>query len=144
MSATSRKIPALNHKAAVLASAESLRFRVFIYKPFSLPEILSCVYKELRNPSAGHYDDELTGNQKDVSLITLLRSDQHFDFTKLNARSGGECSCGRLQLVPNSHLWPLEVGYFPAATPRATVTTGGLNQVRVFGVVCASTPSMSD
>ncbi|VDM03840.1 unnamed protein product [Schistocephalus solidus] len=37
----------------------------------------------------------------------------------------------------------LEVGLFPAATPRATVTTGGLNQVRVSGVVCASTPGMS-
>ncbi|VDL92647.1 unnamed protein product [Schistocephalus solidus] len=35
------------------------------------------------------------------------------------------------------------VGYFPAATPRATVTTGGLNQVRASGVVCASTPGMS-
>ncbi|VDL97638.1 unnamed protein product [Schistocephalus solidus] len=38
----------------------------------------------------------------------------------------------------------LEVGFFPAATPQATVTTGGLNQVRVSGVVCASTPDMSD
>uniref|UniRef100_A0A183TND9 Serine/threonine protein kinase n=1 Tax=Schistocephalus solidus TaxID=70667 RepID=A0A183TND9_SCHSO len=47
-------------------------------------------------------------------------------------------------LVPNSHPWLLEVGFFPAATPRATVTTGGLNQVRVFGVVCASTLGMSD
>ncbi|VDL91985.1 unnamed protein product [Schistocephalus solidus] len=28
--------------------------------------------------------------------------------------------------------------------PRATVTTGGLNQVRVSGVVCTSTPGMSD
>ncbi|VDL89489.1 unnamed protein product [Schistocephalus solidus] len=36
------------------------------------------------------------------------------------------------------------LGFFPAATPRATVTTGGLNQVRVSGVVCASTPGMSD
>ncbi|VDM00665.1 unnamed protein product [Schistocephalus solidus] len=36
------------------------------------------------------------------------------------------------------------VGFFPAATPQATVTTGGLNQVRVSGVVCASTPGMSD
>ncbi|VDL92732.1 unnamed protein product [Schistocephalus solidus] len=35
------------------------------------------------------------------------------------------------------------VGFFPAATPRATVTTGGLNQVRVSGVVCASTPGCS-
>ncbi|VDL93135.1 unnamed protein product [Schistocephalus solidus] len=43
-------------------------------------------------------------------------------------------------MVPNSHLWLLEVRFFPAATPRATVTTGGLNQVRVSGVVCASTP----
>ncbi|VDL95772.1 unnamed protein product [Schistocephalus solidus] len=43
--------------------------------------------------------------------------------------SCGECSCGRLQLVPNSHLWLIEVGFFSAATPRATVTTGGLNQV---------------
>ncbi|VDL93488.1 unnamed protein product, partial [Schistocephalus solidus] len=32
------------------------------------------------------------------------------------------------------------LGFFPAATPLATVTTGGLNQVRVSGVVCASTP----
>ncbi|VDL96718.1 unnamed protein product [Schistocephalus solidus] len=41
---------------------------------------------------------------------------------------GGECSCGRILLVPNSHLWLLEIGFFPAATPQATVTTGGLNQ----------------
>ncbi|VDM02093.1 unnamed protein product [Schistocephalus solidus] len=39
---------------------------------------------------------------------------------------------------------PCSVGFFPAATPRATVTTGGLNQVRVSGVVCAFTPGMSD
>ncbi|VDL96075.1 unnamed protein product [Schistocephalus solidus] len=61
--------------------------------------------------------------------------------------------------VPTSGL--LEVGFFPAATPRATVTTGGLrffpaitpratvmtgglSQVKVSGVVCASTPGMSD
>ncbi|VDM04646.1 unnamed protein product [Schistocephalus solidus] len=56
----------------------------------------------------------------------------------------GECSCGRLYLVPNSHLWLLEFGFFPAVTRRATVTTGVLNQVRVSGVVCASTPGMSD
>ncbi|VDM05570.1 unnamed protein product [Schistocephalus solidus] len=37
-------------------------------------------------------------------------------------------------------MWLFEVGFIPAATPRATVTTGGLNQVRVSGVVCASTP----
>uniref|UniRef100_A0A183SGT9 Endo/exonuclease/phosphatase domain-containing protein n=1 Tax=Schistocephalus solidus TaxID=70667 RepID=A0A183SGT9_SCHSO len=43
-------------------------------------------------------------------------------------------------LVPNSHLWLLEFGFFPATTPRETVTTGGLNQVRVSGAVCASTP----
>ncbi|VDL93981.1 unnamed protein product [Schistocephalus solidus] len=48
----------------------------------------------------------------------------------------GECSCG--------HLWLLEVGFFPAATPRETIRTGGLNQVRVSGVACASTPGMSD
>ncbi|VDM03497.1 unnamed protein product, partial [Schistocephalus solidus] len=39
-------------------------------------------------------------------------------------------------------MWLLEVGFFPAATPRATVTTGGLTQVRVSGVVCASTPAL--
>ncbi|VDL99318.1 unnamed protein product [Schistocephalus solidus] len=38
----------------------------------------------------------------------------------------------------------LEVGFFPAATLQTTVMTGGLNQVRVSGVVCASTPGMSD
>ncbi|VDL91373.1 unnamed protein product [Schistocephalus solidus] len=43
-------------------------------------------------------------------------------------------------MVPNSHFWLLEGGFFPAATPRATVTTGGLNQGRVSGVVFASTP----
>ncbi|VDL92746.1 unnamed protein product [Schistocephalus solidus] len=53
---------------------------------------------------------------------------------------GGDFSCGRLFMVPNSHLWLPKVGFFPAATPRATVTTGGLNQVRVSGVACASTP----
>ncbi|VDL81460.1 unnamed protein product [Schistocephalus solidus] len=37
-------------------------------------------------------------------------------------------------------MWLLEVGFFPAATPRATVTINGLNEVRVSGVVCASTP----
>ncbi|VDL96589.1 unnamed protein product [Schistocephalus solidus] len=57
---------------------------------------------------------------------------------------GGECSCGCLYLVPNSHLCLLEVVFFPVATPRATVTTGGLNQVRNFGAVWASTPGMSD
>ncbi|VDL85411.1 unnamed protein product [Schistocephalus solidus] len=41
-------------------------------------------------------------------------------------------------------MWLLEVGFFPAATPKATVKTGGLNQVRVSGVVCASKPGMSD
>ncbi|VDL89535.1 unnamed protein product [Schistocephalus solidus] len=40
----------------------------------------------------------------------------------------------------NSHVWLLELRFFPAATPWVTVTTGGLNQVRVSGVVCASTP----
>ncbi|VDL91649.1 unnamed protein product [Schistocephalus solidus] len=43
-------------------------------------------------------------------------------------------------LVPNSYLWLLEAGFFQAAAPRATVMTGGLNQVRVSGVVSASTP----
>ncbi|VDM04633.1 unnamed protein product [Schistocephalus solidus] len=51
-------------------------------------------------------------------------------------------------------LWPSLIGaqpspvaprswVLPAATPRATVTAGGLNQVRVYGVVCASTPDGS-
>ncbi|VDL90453.1 unnamed protein product [Schistocephalus solidus] len=44
------------------------------------------------------------------------------------------------QLVPNSHLCLLEAGLCPAATPRSTIRTSGLNQVRVSGVVCASTP----
>ncbi|VDL97810.1 unnamed protein product [Schistocephalus solidus] len=33
--------------------------------------------------------------------------------------------------------------FFPAATPRDTATTGGLNQVRVSGVVCVFTPGKS-
>ncbi|VDL89167.1 unnamed protein product [Schistocephalus solidus] len=46
-------------------------------------------------------------------------------------------------------LWPSLTGtqlspvaprswFFPSATPQATATTGGLNQVRVSGVVCVS------
>ncbi|VDL85542.1 unnamed protein product [Schistocephalus solidus] len=54
----------------------------------------------------------------------------------------GECSCNRLYLVPNSHLWFREFWFVPAATPRATVTTGWLSQMWVSGVVCASTPNM--
>uniref|UniRef100_A0A183TRB0 C2H2-type domain-containing protein n=1 Tax=Schistocephalus solidus TaxID=70667 RepID=A0A183TRB0_SCHSO len=38
----------------------------------------------------------------------------------------------------------LVAGFFPAATPRSTVTTDGLKQVRVSDAVCASTPGMSD
>ncbi|VDL97899.1 unnamed protein product [Schistocephalus solidus] len=56
----------------------------------------------------------------------------------------GECSCGRLYLVPNSHLWLLEVGFFPVATLQATVTTNGLNQVRGSGVLCAFISGLSD
>ncbi|VDL99301.1 unnamed protein product [Schistocephalus solidus] len=33
---------------------------------------------------------------------------------------------------------------FPAATPRETATTGGINQVKVSSAVCASTPALSD
>ncbi|VDL95232.1 unnamed protein product, partial [Schistocephalus solidus] len=51
-------------------------------------------------------------------------------------------------------LWPSLTGtqlspvappswFFPAATSRATATTGELNQVRVCGVVCVFTPSTS-
>ncbi|VDM00680.1 unnamed protein product [Schistocephalus solidus] len=40
-------------------------------------------------------------------------------------------------------LW-VTCGFFPAATPRATVTTGGLNQAPVSGVVSVSTPGLSD
>ncbi|VDM00563.1 unnamed protein product [Schistocephalus solidus] len=47
-------------------------------------------------------------------------------------------------MIHNSHLLLLEVWFIPAATPRATVTTGGLNQARVSGVVCDSTPGTSD
>uniref|UniRef100_A0A183TFX7 Endo/exonuclease/phosphatase domain-containing protein n=1 Tax=Schistocephalus solidus TaxID=70667 RepID=A0A183TFX7_SCHSO len=41
-------------------------------------------------------------------------------------------------------LWLLVAVLFPAATPRATVTTSGLNQARVSGAVCASTPGIAD
>ncbi|VDL94345.1 unnamed protein product [Schistocephalus solidus] len=40
----------------------------------------------------------------------------------------GECSYGHLYLEPNSHLWLIEVGFFPAATLRETITTSGQNQ----------------
>ncbi|VDL92675.1 unnamed protein product [Schistocephalus solidus] len=43
-----------------------------------------------------------------------------------------------------NRLLILQVGFFPAAPPRVTVTTGGLKQVRVSGAVCASTPGVSD
>ncbi|VDL99243.1 unnamed protein product [Schistocephalus solidus] len=37
-------------------------------------------------------------------------------------------------------MWLLEAGLFLAATLRATVTTGGLNLMRVSSAVCASAP----
>ncbi|VDM06388.1 unnamed protein product, partial [Schistocephalus solidus] len=51
-------------------------------------------------------------------------------------------------------LWPSLTGtqlspvaprsrFFPATTPWTTATTGGLNQVRVSGVVCVFTPGTS-
>uniref|UniRef100_A0A183S8Q9 Type VI secretion system tip protein VgrG n=1 Tax=Schistocephalus solidus TaxID=70667 RepID=A0A183S8Q9_SCHSO len=47
-------------------------------------------------------------------------------------------------LVANSHLWLHEVGFFSAATPRATIATGGINQVRASSAVWASTLALSD
>ncbi|VDL89166.1 unnamed protein product [Schistocephalus solidus] len=88
-----------------------------------------------------------------ISVPTLIKSMRKLRVTYvacgeshsvLLTQSGGECSYGCLYLVPNSHMWPSEVGFFPAATPRATVTTGGLNQVRASGAVCASAPGMFD
>ncbi|VDL99393.1 unnamed protein product [Schistocephalus solidus] len=64
--------------------------------------------------------------------------------TTTTVHSSVKCSCGRLYLEPNSHLWLLKVWFFPVATPWATVTTGGPNRVRVSGVVCASAPGLSD
>ncbi|VDL93386.1 unnamed protein product [Schistocephalus solidus] len=52
-------------------------------------------------------------------------------------------------IIALTKTWPTgdiglsEVVNAPVAA-RATVTTGGLNQVRVSGAVCASTPSISD
>ncbi|VDM01992.1 unnamed protein product [Schistocephalus solidus] len=57
---------------------------------------------------------------------------------------GARLYCGaQRRLVPNTHLWILEDGFFQAAIPRATTTTGGLNQVRKSGVVFVSTPAHS-
>ncbi|VDL98559.1 unnamed protein product [Schistocephalus solidus] len=47
------------------------------------------------------------------------------------------------RLGGHQELTPYPSGFFPAATPRATATTGGLNQMRVSGVVCVSTPAQS-
>ncbi|VDL93401.1 unnamed protein product [Schistocephalus solidus] len=85
----------------------------------------------------------LIGKTTDLELLTPAQQYPYMFPTK-NNHAGGECSCSRLLLVPNSHLWLLEVGFFPAVTLRATLTTGVLNQVRVSGVVCVSTPGMSD
>ncbi|VDL91784.1 unnamed protein product [Schistocephalus solidus] len=52
-----------------------------------------------------------------------------------------ECSCGHLLLVPKSHLPLREPGFFPTAT-TGNRATSGLNQGRVSGVVCASTPEI--
>ncbi|VDL99284.1 unnamed protein product [Schistocephalus solidus] len=41
-------------------------------------------------------------------------------------------TCARLPIM-------MPAGFFPAATPTANATTGGLNQVRVSGVVCFHT-----
>ncbi|VDL98912.1 unnamed protein product [Schistocephalus solidus] len=47
-------------------------------------------------------------------------------------------SGGRRASLSGPRLLP--IWFFPVAAPRANVTTGGLNQVRLSGVVCASTP----
>ncbi|VDL89441.1 unnamed protein product [Schistocephalus solidus] len=39
----------------------------------------------------------------------------------LTPGTGGECTCGRLWLVPISHLWLLEAGFLPVATPRTRI-----------------------
>ncbi|VDL90074.1 unnamed protein product [Schistocephalus solidus] len=57
------------------------------------------------------------------------------------SRASGECSCGRLYLVPNSHLWLVEGRLRSVATARATVKTGGLNQVTYSVIVCVFTPA---
>ncbi|VDL95546.1 unnamed protein product [Schistocephalus solidus] len=80
-----------------------------------------------------------------IYFFSTTSWDSHFRlyWQHLCCRDGGECSFGRLLLVPISHLWLFADGLCPAATPRATVMTGGLNQLRVAGVMYASTPPHS-
>ncbi|VDM00260.1 unnamed protein product [Schistocephalus solidus] len=78
-------------------------------------------------------DIPMGSSQAGLIAEMVLQRIKHLAFTKYQAKfwaRGGECSCGHL-----SHLWLLKVGFFPAATTQTTVTTGGLNQVRVSGVV---------
>ncbi|VDM04870.1 unnamed protein product [Schistocephalus solidus] len=72
---------------------------------------------------------------KEISVELAMPLSSLFE---LSMRTGSLSSLWKTAIIV-----PL-VAFFPAATPWATVTTGWLNQVRVFGVVCASTPSMSD
>ncbi|VDL92883.1 unnamed protein product [Schistocephalus solidus] len=88
-----------------------------------------------------------------IQMVSVNGRILHLIKDAVNATNVGNCdnhSCATQ--VPVCHP-PAEClpqgpsslfGFFPAATPWATVTTGGLNQVRVSGVVSASTPCMSD
>nr|VZH93792.1 unnamed protein product [Spirometra erinaceieuropaei] len=51
----------------------------------------------------------------------------------------GETTPSVHSLAPNSHLWLHVAGLCSAATPRATVSTGGLNQVRALCACAACT-----
>ncbi|VDL92387.1 unnamed protein product [Schistocephalus solidus] len=54
------------------------------------------------------------------------------------------CADPVLAYSQRSHLGLLVASLLPAASPQSTVTTGGLNQAKVSGFECASTPGKSD
>ncbi|VDM05379.1 unnamed protein product [Schistocephalus solidus] len=87
-----------------------------------------CVPNILRARDRDSYPVILAANKIDLVHLLVVSPEEE------------QALADELGLVPNSHMCLLEVGLFPAATPRANVTTGWLNQVSVASAVCASTP----
>nr|VZI26476.1 unnamed protein product [Spirometra erinaceieuropaei] len=96
--------------------------------------------RSARNP----YDDDMWENELNLSTTSHSQSENSESSSTLplvaSPKSKGETTPSVHLLAPNSHLWLHVAGLCSAATPRATVSTGGLNQVRALCTCAECTP----
>ncbi|VDL93917.1 unnamed protein product [Schistocephalus solidus] len=77
-----------------------------------------------------------------VNGTDFLTEEEEYACTEpVLSEAGAQCVKAWLTILRPPDNGVYRSGLFPAATPRATVTTIGLNQVRVSGAVWASTPA---